>query len=126
MLRVVGVEAVPGAAAQTGPALAAHSPPVEDHEVARHHVRHALADRFHDARGLVAEQEGEVVVDAAVAIVQIRVADAAGLDLHQRLARAGVGHVDRFQSDRSTLLPRDNSTDLVSHGHSSTDLNPER
>ena len=48
----------------------------------------SVADRLDDAGRLVAEQEREVVVDAALAVVQVGVADPAGLDLHQRLARA--------------------------------------
>jgi hypothetical protein len=36
----------------------------------------------------VAEQEREVVVDPALLVVQVRMADAAGEDVHQRLARA--------------------------------------
>ena len=48
----------------------------------------ALADRLDDAGGLVAEQERELVVDAALAVVQVGVADPAGLDLHHGLARA--------------------------------------
>jgi len=34
----------------------------------------AVADRFDDAGGLVAEQEGELVVDGALAVMQVRVA----------------------------------------------------
>ncbi len=49
----------------------------------------------HDAGSLVAEQEREVVVDAALAVVQVGVADAARLDVDERLAGAGVGHQDR-------------------------------
>ena len=48
----------------------------------------ALADRLDDAGRLVAEQEREVVVDAALAVVQVGVADPAGLDVDDRLARA--------------------------------------
>ena len=40
------------------------------------------ADGLDDAGGLVAEQEREVVVDAALAVVQVGVADPAGLHLH--------------------------------------------
>ena len=54
--------------------------------------------------GLVAEEEGEVVVDAALAVVQVGVADAARLDRDDRLARSGVGHDDRLEGDRRALL----------------------
>ena len=60
-------------------------------------------DGLDDARGLVAEQEREVVVDPALAVVQVGVADPARLDLHHGLARTRVGHVDRDQLDR--VLP---------------------
>ena len=95
---VVGGEAVPGPAAPAGPAFAAHGPPVQDDEVARRQVRHAGADRLDDAGGLVPEEEGEVVVDAALAVVQVGVAHAARLDGDDRLARPGVGHQDRLDA----------------------------
>ena len=49
-----------------------------------------VAHRLDDAGGLVAEQEREVVVDAALAVVQVGVADAAGLHL-ARPPRRGPG-----------------------------------
>ena len=85
---VVGGEAVPGPTPAARPALAAHRPPVEDDEVARRDVGDAGADRLHHAGRLVAEQERELVVDAALPVVQVGVAHAAGLHLHERLARA--------------------------------------
>ena len=79
---VVGVEAVPRLTAVTSPAVTAHRSPVEDHEVPWRHVGDTLADRLHDARGLVAQQERELVVDATLAVVQVRVAHPARLDRH--------------------------------------------
>ena len=76
---------------------------------------HALADRLDDAGGLVAEQEREVVVDAALAVVQVGVADPAGLHLHDRLARTGVGDVDRLDGDRRALAAGDDGLDLLRH-----------
>ena len=102
---VVGGEAVPRLAAQAGPAVAADRAPVEDHEVARRDVGDALADRLDDAGRLVAEQERELVVDAALAVVQVGVADPAGLHLHHGLARAGVGDVDGLDRDRLRPWP---------------------
>ena len=55
----------------------------------------------------MAEQEGEVVVDAALAVVQVGVADAARLDGDERLARAGVRHDDRLDRHRLALAPGD-------------------
>ena len=95
---VVGVEAVLRLALEAGAALPADGPPVQDHEVADGHVGDALADRGHRARGLVAEQEREVVVDAALAVVQVGVAHPARLDVDDRLAGARVGHHDRLDA----------------------------
>ena len=58
------------------------------------------ADRLDDPGGLVAEQEREVVVDAALAVVQVGVAHAARLHLHERLAGPGIGDDDRLDRDR--------------------------
>ena len=55
--------------------------------------------------GLVAEQEGEVVVDAALPVVQVGVAHAAGLDGDHGLARPGVGHQDRLEGRRAPPSP---------------------
>ena len=59
----------------------------------------ARADRLDDARGLVAEQEREVVVDPALPVVQVGVADAARLHL-RRAPRPGPG-----RAPRSSRLP---------------------
>ena len=77
------------------------------------HRGHAVADGLDDARRLVPEQEREVVVDAALAVVQVGVADPAGLDLDQRLTGAGIGDVDRLDADRLALGAGDDSLDLV-------------
>ncbi len=113
---VVGVEAVPGPPAQTGPALPAHRTPVEDHEVAGLDVGDAVADRLDDARGLVAEQEGKVVADAALLVVQVGVAHPAGLDAHDRLSGAGVGHHDRLDPHRLVLAGCDHTAYFLRHG----------
>ena len=96
---VVGVEAVLRAAALAGPALAAHRAPVQDDEVADLDVRDALADRLDGARGLVAEQERVLVVDPALAVGQVGVADAAGDDVDHHLAGPGIGDDDVDQLD---------------------------
>jgi hypothetical protein len=99
----VGVEAVPGLALQTCPTLPTDRAPVEDHEVPRRDLGDTLADGLDDPGGLVAEQERELVVDPALAVVQVGVADPAGLDLHDGLARTRVRHDDRLDRDRTTL-----------------------
>ena len=58
----------------------------------------ALADRGDHAGGLVAEQERELVVDPALAVVQVGVADPAGLHIDDRLARTRVGDDDRLET----------------------------
>ena len=84
-------------------------------EVAGRDVGDALTDRLDDARRLVAEQEREVVVDAALAVVQVGVADPAGLHLDDRLARARVGDDDVLERDRRALAPCDDSADGLRH-----------
>ena len=110
---VVGREAVPGPSPAARPALAAHGPPVEDDEVARRQVGDARPDGLDEPGGLVPEEEGEVVVDAALAVVQVGVADAAGLDGDHRLARSRVGYDDRLERDRCTLPHRDHTRALL-------------
>ena len=92
-----------GLPAQAAAARAAHGAPVEDDEVAGRDVGDAVADRLDDAGGLVAEQEREVVVDAALAVVQVGVAHAARLDLDDGLARPGIGDDDRLDRHRLAL-----------------------
>ena len=53
----------------------------------------------------MAEQEGEFVVDCALAVVEVGVANAASLDAHESLALAGVGHVDGDQFDARAFRP---------------------
>ncbi len=76
-----------GSPRQARPALPAHGPPVEDDVVAGGHLGDAGADGLDDAGGLVAEQERELVVDAALAVVQVGVAHPARLDRDDGLAR---------------------------------------
>jgi hypothetical protein len=63
----------------------------------------------------VAEQEREVVVDAALAVVEVGVAHPAGLDLHHGLARARIGHHDGLDRHRLALAPGHDSTHLLRH-----------
>ena len=111
--RVVRGEAVPRLAALARPALTAHRPPVQDHEVARRNQGHIRCDGLHHARGLVAEQEREPVIDATLAVVQIGVAHPARLHLHHHFTRAGVRDVDRHDLDRRALAERDHTLHLL-------------
>jgi hypothetical protein len=109
----VRVEAVPGAATAAGAALAAHRTPVEDHEVAGLHLGRTGADGLDDTGGLVAEEEREVVADAALFVVQIGVADAARLHPYHGLAGAGIGHHDGLHAHRFVLARRDDAAYLL-------------
>jgi hypothetical protein len=115
---VVGVEAVLRLALEAGAALPADRAPVEDHVLADRHVRDALADGGDDAGRLVAQEERELVVDAALAVVQVGVADAARLDVDHRLPGTGVGHQDRLDAHRCTLAAGDDALHLVGHERS--------
>ena len=66
---------------------------------------HTLADGFNGARGLVPEQERELVVDAALAIGQVGVADPARDDVDDDLAGSRVGDDDIHHLHRLALLP---------------------
>ena len=72
-------------------------------------VGDALPDLLDDAGRLVPQQEREVLADAALAVVQVGVADAAGEDAHDGLPGAGVGDQDRDDLDRGALPAGDDS-----------------
>ena len=78
-------------------------------------VAYVRADRLDDAGGLVAEEEGEIVVDPALAVVEVGVADAARLDGDDRLARPGLGHHDLLNGDGSALRRCDHPLHLFCH-----------
>ncbi len=84
-------------------------------QVARFHRCDVGANGFDDTGGLVAEQEREVVVDRALAIVQVGMADTARLHVDQRLTRARIGHLDRLDRDRLALALRDDPTYSMRH-----------
>ncbi|MGC0353585.1 hypothetical protein RKD25_000874 [Streptomyces sp. SAI-124] len=64
----------------------------------------------------MAEQEGEVVVDPALLVVQIGVTDPAGLHLYDGLPRSRIGHEDRLHPHRLVLAGCDHSAYLLRHG----------
>ena len=72
-------------------------------------------DGLHDAGRLVAEQERELVVDPALPVVEVGVADPAGLDPDDGLAGPGVRDHDGHHLDRLPLGHRHHSTDLCCH-----------
>ena len=75
-----------------------------------------VAHLFHDARGLVPEQEGEVVADAALAVVQVGVAHAARLHPDHGLAGPGIGNDDGGDLDRRALCGGNHAADFLWHG----------
>ena len=111
-------EAVVRLALAARPARAAHGAPVEDHVVAGRDARDVGPDRFDGAGGLVAEQERKVVVDAALAVVEVGVAHPARLHVDHRFARPGVGHDDRLDADGLALRHCDDAADFVWHSDS--------
>src|SRR5205085_12577399 len=94
-------------------AVAADRAPVQDDEVAGRHVGDALADGLDRAGGLVPEQERELVVDPALAVVQVGVAHAARLHPHVRLTGPRIVDVDRLERDGRSLGPCDDATHLL-------------
>ena len=107
----MGVEAIPRAAAFAGATLAADSSPVENHKIADLHVGEGIPDGFGDSGGLVAEEEG-IVVDPAFSIGQVSVANAAGLDSHYGIARAGIGQNYLSEFNGSMGLARNDTTNV--------------
>ena len=67
----------------------------------------------------MAEEEGELVVDTALPVVQVGMADAAGLDRDDRLARAGVRDDDGLERHRRPLGRRHHTAHFLSHVGSS-------
>src|SRR5262249_49945962 len=91
--------------------------PAENDAVTRPE-RNAVADCFHHAGTLVAEQNRERRAPAVVLDhVQVAVTDARRLDADEHLARAGLGDVDLLERD---LAGRGEDYALVSHERSSS------
>ena len=112
---VVGCEAVLRLALAACAALAADGTPVEDDQVAGGDVGDVIADSLNDTCGLVAEQVGEVLADAAGDVVVVGLADTAGEDLDECFSLAGVGYVDGGDCDGRVLGEGYDSLNLV-HG----------
>jgi hypothetical protein len=85
-------------------------------EVAGRHAGDVRSHRLDQTGRLVAQEEREVVVDAAFPVVQVGVAHAARLDGDDRLARPGIGHHDRLDRHRLALGLGHHSTHLLRHG----------
>src|SRR4051812_19570190 len=111
----MSAEAVPRLTAQAGAAATTDGAPVEDDEVARGEVVDVGPDGLDYAGGLVAEEEREVVVDAALAVMQVGVTHAACLHPHPRLARTGVRYVDVHELNRGALRSSDDALHALCH-----------
>ena len=110
---VVGVKAVLRVPLAAGAALAAHRAPVQHDEVAGGDVGDVRADRVDHAGRLVAEQKWVRVLDIAVAVGQVRMAHAGGLDFHHHIVRARLGDNDSGDLDVCALLAGDYSLNLL-------------
>ena len=113
---IEGVEAVPRPAAAARPAVAAHRSPVQHDEVADLDMGDRASCRLDDACRLMAEQERELVVDAAVTVGQVGVAHPARLNPHDHIVRAGIRDGDVDELDRGTLAAGDDTLNLLWHG----------
>ena len=63
----------------------------------------------------MSQQKGEVVVDGALAVMEVGVADPAGLNPDQRLAGTGIGHQDGDQLNRLACGCGNDSIHLMGH-----------
>ena len=68
----------------------------------------------------MAEQERKLVVDAAVTVGQVGVADPARDDVDDDLARSRIGDDHIHHLDRLTLLPRNHTAHRLSHAYNLT------
>ena len=107
----MGVEAVLRLALLASAALAAHRAPIQDHEVPDLDVGNSIAHALDDARRLVSEQEGEGILDIAIAVSQVGVADTAGLNLDHDIVLARGGHDDVDGLDGLALRARNHTAD---------------
>ncbi len=74
-----------------------------------------VTDRFDGACGFVAEQERELVVDAALAVMQIGMTHPARGDGDHDIVRAGIGNGDRLDRDGLAFALGDDGADLLRH-----------
>ena len=102
---VVRREAQVRPATKAGTALTAHRPPVEYDIVTGLNVSDTGSDFLDDACCLVAKEEREVLTDASLAVVQVGMTYAAGLNPNDSLAWARVGNDDRREFDRCAGAP---------------------
>ena len=113
LLSVHAVEAVPGTPTEAGATVSARRAPRDDDEVAPRDVGHTVADALDRPGGLVSEQERELVVNRALAVVKIGVADSARLHSDEHLARTRVRDQNILDGNRRPPGACYHSLDLV-------------
>src|ERR1017187_7948321 len=108
-------KAEPGPAPPAGTTFSAHRAPIQHDEIAGLDGRDVRPDFVYYARGLMSEKERKFVANAALAVVQIGVADTARLDADDDLTRPRIRHHDSYQRYRLPLGHRNDSLDLRCH-----------
>ena len=84
-----------------------------DHAIAGAHAGDSLADVLDDAGALVAEHARRIARRIGAARgVEVGVADAAGLDAHEHLARLGACELDVLDDERLAELLEHRGADL--------------
>ena len=77
------------------------------------HMPHIAADLFDDAGALMAIDGGQRAAPGAVDVMNVGVTDAAGLDLHLDVVRAGLGQLDILDHERLSELAADGGFHLT-------------
>jgi hypothetical protein len=106
------------------PAVAAGRAPGQHHVVANLGLGYSFAHRYYHARPFVAQQVWEIIADGSQLIVQVGVANSAGLDAHQDLTGTRLFNDDLFQLGWLPGGPGNYSLSYCRHGyHSPAKLN---
>ena len=108
-------KAVPGPASPAGTTFSAHRAPIQHDEIAGLDRRDVRPDFVYYARGLVSEKKRKFVANAALAVVQIGVADTARLGADDDLTRPRIRHHYSYQRYWLPLGHRNDSLDLQCH-----------
>ena len=112
-LLVADRDAAVGAVAEAVDALPAFGGEERDHVVARGDEGDTVADALDDARAFVAEDARRVAGRVgARGRVEIGVADAAGGEADEHLARLRLGEVDLLDDERASELLEDGGADF--------------
>jgi hypothetical protein len=112
---VAAVEAVPRPATEAGTALATGRSPRQDDKVAYGNVVYAVSDLFDNPGCFVSKQEGKVVRDRSLPVVQIGMTDAGCLHAYDHLALSGVWHDYRLEPYCLTFASCDYAPNFTRH-----------